>query len=245
MKPHTNHGWVKMRRGILDHVSSGRLNLREYAVFTLLIIMADSSSGSGIVNSPVLQYWFPELNSDGAQRALASLEREGFIYRDNPQGNRRAYHYWVNKFEATTGPNRLRLSNLSKVFETKDITDIIWEVLATDPATVGATDPATDPANSNKKSINKEIKKARTEKTTPVSSSMCDSLCDSNSDFSKEDARKGNPQCVTDDVTHSVTSMCDPKSDKVPINGAAGLAEMFAPKTAPKPKSKPVELTQE
>jgi hypothetical protein len=173
--------------------------------------MADSSTGSGTINSPVLQHWFPEMESDGAQRVLVSLEKEGFIFREQPQSQKRAYRYFVNKYEATTGPNRLRLSDLSQVFETKNVNDIKWTKPATegatDPATQGATEGATDPANSNKKEETKKPRNQKSEKVstkTPIGVPIGVSLCVPEvPEDSGEDARAS--QYVSDAVSHSVS----------------------------------------
>jgi hypothetical protein len=105
----TNAGFVKLRRGIIDHVRDGNLCANEFAVFQLLVLMADSSTGSHSINSAVLRSsYFSEMTRDTAQRILVSLEQKGFIFRLNPASHKRAYRYWINKYEATTGPNRLR-----------------------------------------------------------------------------------------------------------------------------------------
>ena len=104
-----NAGFVKLRRGIVDHLREGKLNSTEFAVFQLLVLMADSSTGSHTINAAVLRScYFPEMTRDAAQRVLVSLEKKRFIFRLHPASSKHAYKYWVNKYEATTGPNRLR-----------------------------------------------------------------------------------------------------------------------------------------
>jgi hypothetical protein len=121
------NGYVKTRRGIVDHITSGTLNAVEFAIFHLLVLLADTSTGSHTINSAVLRScYFPEMARDTAQRSLVSLEEKRFIFRLNPASSKRAYRYWVDKFEATTGPNAKRRTDLSQVFESKNISDLKW-----------------------------------------------------------------------------------------------------------------------
>jgi hypothetical protein len=125
------NGYVKTRRGIVDHITCGTLNAIEFAIFQLLVLLADSSTGSHTINSAVLRScYFPEMARDTAQRSLVSLEEKGFIFRLNPASCKRAYRYWVNKYEATTGPNAMRRTDLSQVFESNNISDLKWVDLA-------------------------------------------------------------------------------------------------------------------
>jgi cell division protein FtsN len=167
----TNQGYVKIRRGIVEHLAAGTLNVTEFAVLQLLILMADSATGSGTINAVVLRgCYFPEMPQDTAQRTLLSLETKGFLFRLNPANARLAYRYWIAKYEATTGPHRMRRSDLSQVSRSKDIADLRWvegptEIEAVTPAVVQTVVPAvvqtvvrTVIPNSYKK---KEIKKQK------------------------------------------------------------------------------------
>jgi hypothetical protein len=142
-------GFVKSRRGIIEHVRDGNLCANEFAVFHLLVLMADSSTGSHTINAAVLRSsYFPELTRDTAQRILVSLEQKGFIFRLNPASHKRAYRYWINKYEATTGPNRLRRTDLSQVLVSKSISDLRWVDAATDTQTDIPTETQTEIPNS-------------------------------------------------------------------------------------------------
>lgn len=142
-------GFVKIRRGIIDHVRDGSLSVGEFAVFQLLVLMADSSSGSHTINAAVLRScYFPEMTRDGAQRTLVSLEKKGFIFRLHPASSKRAYKYWINKYEATTGPNKLRRTDLSQVFESRKISDLRWVDDAAEVQTETPTEIPTQIQNS-------------------------------------------------------------------------------------------------
>jgi hypothetical protein len=167
MNPVSNQGYVKIRRGLVDHLTDGKLNATEFAVLQVLILTAETATGSGTINAVVLRgCYFPEMTKDTAQRTLLSLETKGFLFRLNPANARRAYRYWIDKYEATTGPHRTRRSDLSQVSRSKEITDLRWvesptEMAAVIPAVVQTVVPAvvqTVIPNSYKK---KEIKKQK------------------------------------------------------------------------------------
>jgi hypothetical protein len=166
-------GFVQFRRGILEHINDGRLSTIEFAALVCLILLADIDSGRGKINGPLLRYYLPDLSSDAAQRTLSSLDRKGYIYRQNPSSCKRAYAYWVNKYEVTTGPHKLRRICLSKVAVSKDVNDIRYVDPATEGATVPATHGATQGANSNK---NREEKHKKREVAAAVSRDSLNSV---------------------------------------------------------------------
>jgi hypothetical protein len=126
-----NSGWIPYRRGLIDHlIGKKRLNTSEFAAFSFLLLKADAATGSGDINGAMLRTFFPDMSKDTSQRVLASLEQKKLIWRDNPTHSCFAYVYWVNKFECTHGSNKLRITDLSQVFETNDIRHIKY----TDPA---------------------------------------------------------------------------------------------------------------
>jgi hypothetical protein len=153
------NGFVQLRRGILEHIHDGRLSTIEFAVLNCLIMLADKETGIGEINAPLLRYYLPDLSSDGAQRALSSLERNRYIYRVGPSSCKRAYRYCVNKYELTAGPHKSRRICLDEVVRSKDIKDILYLDSAAQGATVPATQGATQTANSNNNRKEKQEKR--------------------------------------------------------------------------------------
>lgn len=157
-------GFVQLRRGILEHIHNGRLTTHEFAALNVLIMIADKGTGAGEINAPLLRFYLPDLSSDAAQRALAGLEKKEYIYRENPEASRRAYRFWVNKYEVTVGRYKSRRSCLDKVARSKDLRDIRYICStnedATESAVQGATEGATQTANSNN---NRQKKKEKGE----------------------------------------------------------------------------------
>jgi hypothetical protein len=119
-----NSGYVPMRRGVIDHFVDGSLTSAEWAVLALLLLLADSGSGQGHVNAPYLLHFFPDLCTNGAKRVLLSLETKGYLYRQIVPHAHRAYEFWIDKYQITTGPRARSRVDLSEVFVTKDIRDI-------------------------------------------------------------------------------------------------------------------------
>lgn len=174
-------GFVQLRRGILEHTQSGRLSTHEYAVHSVLIMLADKETGRGEINAPLLRYYLPDLSVDAAQRALKSLTKKGYVYREKPARKKRASRFWINKYECTAGPHKFKRVCLDEVFRSKDVKDIRYvdtpEGGATEGAAQGATEGATDPAaqgaNSNN---NRKVKQDKREVAAVAVDPIQDSL---------------------------------------------------------------------
>ena len=72
------NGFVKLRRGLAEHVRSGRMNLSEHGAFTLLLQLSDYSTGRwhGTQRSFALA---AGISSGSAWKLLTSLERKGYL----------------------------------------------------------------------------------------------------------------------------------------------------------------------
>ncbi len=178
-------GYVPLRRGLLEHVQTGNLSTQEFAVFTVLVLLADKETGSGRINAPVLLSWLPDLSYDAAKRVLLSLEAKGYIFREIQPYSKRMYRFWVNRYVPTSGPNKLLQTNLSKVFATKDPNDIEY----VDPAPQGA--PQGAPQTAPQGAPNNETGKGKEKKIKPLT---------------------GKEVCVTSESKdeHSMSTMCNP-----------------------------------
>ncbi len=117
-------GWIPMRRGIVAHLIDRRLSITEYAVLSVLILLADKETGGYTINVPTLRFYLPELSEDAADRALRSLHKKRYIYRKITYQSTVAYPYWVDGFELTFGRMKARRLDLSQVFATKDISKL-------------------------------------------------------------------------------------------------------------------------
>jgi hypothetical protein len=143
------NGYVPLRRGLLVHIHEGNLSTNEFATLVCLIMLADKDSGKGEINAPLLRYYLPDLSSDAAQRALSRLEAKGYIFRHRPGSSKRAYPYWVNNYEVTTGQYKGRRVCIDEVTRSKDVNDVLYVDSLTQGAALPATDGATQAANSN------------------------------------------------------------------------------------------------
>lgn len=147
-------GYVPFRRGFLDHLREGDVTPNEALAFMVLLALANSSTGGYSINVPTLLFWIPGWSYDTADRVLRSLEDKQYIFRLALPGQKHAYRYWIDKFPITTGKNglrnTLRTTDLSKVFETKDINDIQYVTRAELDAEQTAEHSAEQTADSNK-----------------------------------------------------------------------------------------------
>lgn len=174
-------GYVPLRRGLLDHTMRGRLSSLEAIALTVLILLADKSTGRGYINGPVLRTYLPDFSRDAAKRVLESLEDKGYIYRQIVTRSTRIYPYWVNRFIPSTGPHKLLQLSLEQVFESKDIKDIKYIKAAPESAPEGAPESAPDPAPEGAH-YNKKDKEKEKEKENPlIVNGEYAYWCDSNS----------------------------------------------------------------
>jgi hypothetical protein len=170
-------GYVQLRRGILDHTISGDLSLQEFAAFTVLVLLADKSTGAGKINGPVLRTWLPGLSEDGAKRVLQSLEEKQYLFRRITPRSPLAYPYWVNRYRPTVGPHKLRQLSLEQVFQTKDPNDIRYIDTALEGALETSLDTALEGALDTAHYNKTEKKKDKLKEKPSIGKVECASSC--------------------------------------------------------------------
>jgi len=100
-------GYVKFRRGILDHTHDGRMTATEATAFWAMVVDADPATGVWIGSGRALSFLFNcTLSEKCARRALEGLEKnpEGpYIKRFTTPGKHGNYPILINRFEVTAG----------------------------------------------------------------------------------------------------------------------------------------------
>lgn len=66
--------FVKVRRGILEHLQQTRLTSRQFAVFQLIVLLADKATGVWWGDSVAVTTYFRDLNVKAAKTTLSELE---------------------------------------------------------------------------------------------------------------------------------------------------------------------------
>ena len=231
-------GWVAIPRTILNNTHTGRLTNNEQLVLITLTLLADSKTGSGYINAAAIRAYLPELNYDRAKRVLKSLEDKRLLYRQIKHQSNDLYHYWVDGYQVSDGVHRLLWTNLSEVFETKDVSRVRYEQSppaappadypAEPPADYPAIHPATAPNNNHDKDKQKDNDKDTLPPNNGDGESLCDSKCEAGSDERSEPlcdtavisgCADGDTKCDTDDGT-GVSGEC---ADELPTR----LAERY------------------
>lgn len=91
-------GFIKLRRGIIEHLQSGRMTADEFCVFSLLLPLADFRSGtwqgSGVALSTYLSAW----SLRKCQRVLKSLAGKGYITLRSMRGKMGNYPIVIHNF---------------------------------------------------------------------------------------------------------------------------------------------------
>ena len=101
------NGYVKFRRGILNHIRDGRMNATEFAVYSAMILDADPATGILMSSARALAFLFNgTLTERAARRALDSLENNpdgAYIKRFTRPGSHGNYPILINRFDCTAG----------------------------------------------------------------------------------------------------------------------------------------------
>jgi len=175
-------GWVPVRRGILEHMASGQLSTQEAMALTVLILLADSSTGRGLINAAAIRTWIPGLKYEDAKEVLKALQDKGYIYRQIRHGSKALYPYWVAKYEPTTGRYKGLLTVVTKALDTNDARDIVYknQVPETRPDESPDSPPETTLEAPRQRGLNnnkEKNKKNDKKKDTPILTEGCASTC--------------------------------------------------------------------
>lgn len=98
-------GYVKHRRGILEHVEDGRLSVLDYAFHELLVQVADPSSGIARTSAAHLARQF-RIHRKLAQKHLIRLERKGYIKRFRKPRSHATQIVLIHRFECVSSPHK-------------------------------------------------------------------------------------------------------------------------------------------
>ncbi|KKK60744.1 hypothetical protein LCGC14_3021290 [marine sediment metagenome] len=97
-----SNGFVKSRRGILQHLRTGKITHEQFAAFEIILHEADPATGIwwGSANALAGNYNYSKRS---ARHLLEQLERSGYIKRFATVGGRSNYPILVDKYEPTLG----------------------------------------------------------------------------------------------------------------------------------------------
>lgn len=110
--------FVKSRRGILQHLKEHRLNTSQFAVFQLLVLLADKATGVVWIDAPlIISQYFHDMPLKTAQASLAALKQKGYIKSFQQQGSRSTYPVLINKYEITVGELKGGLTNAEQTVD--------------------------------------------------------------------------------------------------------------------------------
>lgn len=101
----TFNGYIPLRRGVLEHLHTGKMTPSELVVFTILLTWADHRTGIAVTNGPGIVFLSgDQLKLRTVQDALNSLEKAGYIKRPfYVQGQRGNQRIFIDKFIVTGG----------------------------------------------------------------------------------------------------------------------------------------------
>jgi len=153
-------GFVKIRRGLVEHIDHGRINSTEYLVYLHLIIMADHKTGI------IWKVSAPFIRRSGLQtfpistlkRAIQHLEEKGYLKRiwiNQVGGGLYNFHLIINNYELADG----RRTDAHKVLSLKDLNRAVSDGWATDglPAGDGRATGELNNKKEEERNKNKEV----------------------------------------------------------------------------------------
>jgi hypothetical protein len=103
MSGHEYNGFYRVRRGILEHVESGKIGLLDFSIYIWLGLKADYKTGLAISSAQMIHQLAPRQFVRASsvrtiQRSLKHLERIGWIKTWKIRGNHGNYPILINKF---------------------------------------------------------------------------------------------------------------------------------------------------
>jgi hypothetical protein len=162
-----NNGFVQLRRGLFEHVSSGQMTTMECFLYTAILANADPSTGiwdscagvmSGLYNIPIRT----------CRDYLEKLEKKGYLKRFTVPGKHGQYPIFVHQFECTDGALKGKRLNAIK---SKSYDNPVYE-FCEDGVEDGVEDGAAkylDNKRIEKKNLSAKVKPSRVKEPTLLS----------------------------------------------------------------------------
>jgi hypothetical protein len=110
-----DNGWIKVRRNLVCHVQDGRMGLfREFAVFDMLLLLADSATGEVLTSSNAFLTLFHcgNMSERTMRKIFSNLEDRGYIRCMIAPGQHGLHRVLINKYPISTGDNAGKLSQI-------------------------------------------------------------------------------------------------------------------------------------
>jgi hypothetical protein len=127
----THTGWYARRRGILEHLESGKVTLVDSAVHDYLCLIADHKTGVCRASAEKIHVLAGAgVSLRAIQRSLAKLEEIGWIKRFLVPGRRGNYHIAIARFFVREASGTWLSVNLER---TKDWREVQFDAV-TDPS---------------------------------------------------------------------------------------------------------------
>lgn len=146
------NGFVKMRRGLEEHLVAGRLSLFELGVYTVVLLQANPATGVWFGSAARVAASVPRnTHRRAVQRALARLAAIGFLRIFRRPGASGNYAVLVDKYEITIGPQAGRRVNAAA---SRDWRQVVYEPVG--GADTGADTAAVAPEGSKTENQKRE-----------------------------------------------------------------------------------------
>src|SRR4030067_907270 len=95
--PKTSENFVALRSGLLEHVETGRLSIKEYALFTFLLLLTEKTTGTLLTNARILAERMRQ-SVNAVQWALYQLRAKRYVHYEDQRGHRGPYLIFMDKY---------------------------------------------------------------------------------------------------------------------------------------------------
>jgi len=165
--------FVKIRRGVLQHLHENRLTFSEFGVFQLLLLLADAATGVVWTDSQKIACYFNDSVSQRAVKdALHGLKEKGYIKSFQQQGSRGSYPILINKYEITVGDLKGCLTNSEQTVDWRK--PVVSD--RTDEVSGGAPDEVSDGAPPYSRTVDLKTERAGEDNSTVQSGTAAHSV---------------------------------------------------------------------
>lgn len=153
--------FVKIRRGVLQHLHENRLTFSEFGVFQLLLLQADAATGVVWTNSQKIAGMFNDtVNQRVIMDALSGLKKEGYIKSFQQTGSRGSYPILINKYEVTVGGLKGGLTNANQTVDWKQVVVAAGSHDVADEESDEATDKVSDEVTPYSRTVDSKTERA-------------------------------------------------------------------------------------
>lgn len=96
-------GFLRVRRGIFEHLANGRISYLEFAVYLTIHNLADFNTGICVACPAIVAHQCGSQDQNQIKHAMQRLKRKHYINYQHRHGTKQPYSILIDKFEPSAG----------------------------------------------------------------------------------------------------------------------------------------------